>query len=367
MPEMVLPGVYIEVRAEGLITGGPISAGNIGIVGTAKQAKDSDGKDLPNLEVVSLSGYNEGKQIFGDYDAFDPTKSGQELTLVRALEIAYANGASSVYAVRVKSVSDNDYKAGLDKLLNEDVQIVVAAGKDYSIGNELDAHVNEASKDEVKHERIAVVGSKLNAKLDEIKDHNLNNADGRIIVVAPGIKSFDAAASKDVTLPAAYTAAAVAGLLSSRDPEASLTNKPLSVAGIESKFNPTELKDLINAGVLALEARRGFRVVRAVTTNFNSGAFGQITTRRIVDYARRGVRAAADPFIGLLNNDRVRKALKGSINGFLASMVDDEMLTLYKLDVTATRDDEKRGIAKVTMTLQPTFSIDFIQVVMFLE
>jgi hypothetical protein len=48
-------------------------------------------------------------------------------------------------------------------------------------------------------------------------------------------------------------------------------------------------------------------------------------------------------------------------------MVDDEMLTFYKLDVTATRDEEKRGIAKVTMTLQPTFSIDYIKVVMFLE
>jgi hypothetical protein len=68
----------------------------------------------------------------------------------------------------------------------------------------------------------------------------------------------------------------------------------------------------------------------------------------------------------LLNNDRVRKALKGSINGFLAGMVNDEMLVTYELDVTATRDEQIRGIARVVMTLQPTFSIDFIKVVMFL-
>lgn len=363
MPEMVLPGVYIEVRAEGLITGGPISAGNIGIVGTAKQAKDSDGNDLPNLEVVRLSGYNEGKQIFGDYNAFDPTKPDQELTLVRALELAYFNGASTVYAVRVDPTST--YQDGLDKLLNADVQIVVAAGQDFEFDEELKAHVENASTDEVKRERIAIVGGKLNATVDYIKEHQVSD-EGRLIVVAPGIKFFDAAAKKDVILPAAYTAAAVAGVLSSRDPEVSLTNKTVTVAGLETSFKAATLKDLItNGGVLALEERRGFRVVKGITTA--QGAFSQITTRRIVDYARRGVRAAADPFIGLLNNDRVRKALKGSINGFLASMVDDEMLILYKLDVTATRDDEKRGIAKVIMTLQPTFSIDFIQVVMFLE
>ena len=50
----------------------------------------------------------------------------------------------------------------------------------------------------------------------------------------------------------------------------------------------------------------------------------------------------------------------------LAGMVDDEMLVSYELDVTATRDEEIRGIARVTMTVRPTFSIDFIKVVMFL-
>ena len=48
-------------------------------------------------------------------------------------------------------------------------------------------------------------------------------------------------------------------------------------------------------------------------------------------------------------------------------MVNDEMLVSYKLEVTATRDDERKGVARVTMTLQPTFSIDFIKVTMFLE
>ena len=188
-----------------------------------------------------------------------------------------------------------------------------------------------------------------------------------MIFVAPGIKTTDAASTKSdktVTLSGAYAAAAVAGLISARDPHVSPTNKTISVASLETKFTPPQLEQLVTARVLSLEERRGFRVVKGITTD--DGAFRQITTRRIVDFAKFGVRSASDPYIGLLNNDRVRKALKGSINGFLAEMVNDEMLISYELDVTATRDEEIRGIARVTMTLRPTFSIDFIKVVMFL-
>ncbi len=136
------------------------------------------------------------------------------------------------------------------------------------------------------------------------------------------------------------------------------------MADLETLFNSAELKQLVLDRVMVIEERNGVRIVKGITTN--DGAFRQVTTVRIVDYAKFGIRSAAEPFIGLLNNDRVRKALKGAINGFLAGMVDDEMLISYDLDVSATRDQEIRGIAQVTLTLRPTFSIDFIKVVMFL-
>lgn len=477
MAGMVLPGVYIEVRPEALIVPGAVTVGNIGIVGTARQG--------PVGKVKVLGSYAEAREIFGNYDDFEnPETSNYPLTLVRALELMYANGASSVFAVRVTDTeaigdpenfitawgkytrarkafhnvdsaggtaavlkakthgswgnsitikvedaapnvdvvltyggieevytvatgdelvdqintdsvlvdatadaqsseipspigetpftggidgadaSDADYKLGLEQLLNENVHIIVAAGQDNTvIGDELTSHVKSASTDKIKHERIAVVGSKKKATLADITGHTLNS--DRVIFVAPGIKTTDAASGKEVTLSGAYSAAAIAGMLSARDPHVSLTNKTVSVAGLETKFSPAQLEQLIQARVLALEERRGFRIVKAITTSDNT-AWHQITTRRIVDFAKYGVRSAAEPYIGLLNNDRVRKALKGSINGFLASMVDDEMLISYELDVTATREEEIRGIAKVTMTLRPTFSIDFIKVVMFL-
>src|SRR6185436_7428193 len=100
---------------------------------------------------------------------------------------------------------------------------------------------------------------------------------------------------------------------------------------------------MVKARVLALEKRQGIRVVQGITTATNT-AWHQITTRRIVDYASYGVRSGANPFIGLLNNARVRDKLRTTINGFLTLMVQDEMLVSYELNVSATRDQEIRGI-----------------------
>lgn len=258
-----------------------------------------------------------------------------------------------------------DYQNGLDAILNQEAHIIVAAGQDdVSFGAKLDQHCQLASTDAIQHERIGVIGSRLSATVDDLRGHTLDS--DRLIFVAPGIQSTDAASGAEITLPGAYTAAAVAGLLSSFQAHVSLTNKVLSVDGLQQIYTRPELEQLVEARVLAVESRSGFKIVKGITTTTDS-AFSQITTRRIVDFAKFGVRSAADPFIGLLNNDRVRGALRASINGFLAQMVENEMLITYDLSVSATRQEQIEGIARVTMTLQPTFSIDFIVVTMFLQ
>jgi len=265
-----------------------------------------------------------------------------------------------------------DYEAGLAALLDQEAHIIVAAGQDDSFGGKLDQHCQKASTDEVKHDRIAVVGSKLEPltpdskvaqSIDDLQGHSLDS--DRVIFVTPGMLVNKPDGTQD-TLPGAYTAAAVAGLLASLPAHVSPTNKPLPVDDLQFYFNNAQLEVLVESRILAIEKRSGFRIVKGITTT-TGGAFAQITTRRIVDYAKFGVRSAADPFIGLLNNERVRTALRGSINSFLAEMVKDEMLVAYDLTVSATRDEQIKGIANVTMTLQPVFSIDFIKVTMFLQ
>ena len=59
--------------------------------------------------------------------------------------------------------------------------------------------------------------------------------------------------------------------------------------------------------------------------------------------------------------------MQGAIDGFLATMLQDEALTYYELAVTATRQDEIAGRAIVNVVLQPTFSIDYIRVTLSLQ
>ena len=108
-------------------------------------------------------------------------------------------------------------------------------------------------------------------------------------------------------------------------------------------------------------------MLKGVTTQGGGLPFSAIPTRRIVDKAKYGVRSAANPYIGRLNNSRVRAALKATLDAFLTGMVEEEALTGYMLDVTATRAQEIAGQVNVVMTLQPTFSIDYIRVVMTLQ
>ena len=124
---------------------------------------------------------------------------------------------------------------------------------------------------------------------------------------------------------------------------------------------------MIKRNVLAVIDKNGFRVVKGVTTAGRGTPFSAIPTRRIVDFAKYGVRSAANPYIGRLNNARVRAALKATLDAFLTRMVEDEALTGYELEVTATRAQEIAGEVSVVMTLQPTFSIDFVSVTMNLQ
>lgn len=481
MPEMILPGTYIDVRAEKLITPGPVSTGNVGIVGTASRGRLADEDDATT--VYTPANIGEAREIFGEADDFEnPTEAGNPLTLIRAMELAFANGAQRVFAARVAgagaatanyalgpvtftalgpgtgyndfeiTTTDNGdgtrnvtialgtlietwrdvpapadqfaqvingthatypfgskastggrsrlfsatnagaadvpadtaaagaagangadtgvgaaYEDGLNALLNQDVQIMVLAGQDaVDVGAMLVGHVNNASSDLMKRERIGVLGTE-SAVLANLIANIETNDEGRIVYTGPGLRVIDSASSREVVLPGTYTAAAVAGLISSLEPHFSPTNKTIVANGVQQNFNGTQLEQLVLNRVLAIEDRAGaLRVVRGITSSSNT-AWQQVTTRRIVDFARKGVRSAADPFIGKLNNARVRGAMHGSINSLLADMVDREMLVSYELEVTATREQEIRGIAQVNMVLRPTFSIDYIRVVMYLE
>jgi hypothetical protein len=468
--EMILPGTYIEVRAEGLIGVGGIATGNIGVVGTASRGA---------LEEVAILGSpGDALGAFGAYDAWQTDGSDPPLSLTRTIEQLFKGGASTVYAVRIANgdpasatwtvrstevgnpalftltasspgswanaleinltedsgtytlelvsggnkesftgtnagelydaineskrlvvasglaqadrtkamqeppaalattatggpdgaaASATDIARGLSMLTTQPVNILVVAGLDVSeVGATVLAHLEATEND--GRERIAVLGASSDNVSDIVADDASAVSNKRVILVAPGIKANDAARTgpnRQVSLPASYAAALVAGRLSTLAPHISLTNKDVFADGLTREYTRAEQKQLLTNRVMVLHKNLGIRALKGITTD--DGPFKQISVRRIVDYAKAGVRIGANPYIGRLNNVRVRSALKATLDGFLSGMVQDEMLIGYTLDVGATRAQEIAGQAVVVMTLQPTFSIDFVKVIINLE
>jgi hypothetical protein len=267
-------------------------------------------------------------------------------------------GGTSVPNVNSSHVAD-----GLTLLEEQAVNIVLVAGLGAGVaGAPLLAHVERTEND--AHERIAVVGASASDEATVLADAG-GIADDRMILVAPGIRVAEPGSDQLVALGPSYLAAMIAGRLASLAPHVSLTNQTLPIAALEVNYTTTVHRTLLLARVMAVRRRFGHQIVRSISTD--PGAFSQVSVRRIVDFAKAGVRLGCNPYIGKLNNVRVRAALKATLDGFLSQMLVDEMLTAYELEVTATRAQEIRGIASVTMTLQPTFSIDFIRVTMNLQ
>lgn len=108
---------------------------------------------------------------------------------------------------------------------------------------------------------------------------------------------------------------------------------------------------------------RGIAVVRGLTTDGD-----QINVRRIADRAVRGVRIIGELFIGKLNTEDGRNALKQKLTEFLLQMQAEDALVpstdgtdpAFKLDVYSSQSDFAQGIVRVDLAVRPVRAIDYI-------
>ncbi len=318
------------------------------------------------------------KEVFTGADVAAVRVALVESALVRAG--AVVNGAAGGFAIVTAAPGTNltggtdgtapnspDIGDALTALEDQPVNIVVVPGLGAKAVAAVVATHLERTENEGR-ERVALLGVTSPGTATNTADPvdeagGISNA--RIVLVAPGLVVTDRATGKATKVGASYLACMVAGKLATVAPHVSLTNKTVPAEDLDVAYPSTAAKNLLLKGILVVRRRFGFQVVKAITTD--SGAFRQISIRRTVDYAKAGVRSGSDPYIGKLNNARVRGALKATLDGFLSQMILDEMLVAYELDVSATRAQEINGICSVTMTLLPTFSIDYIRVTINLQ
>ncbi|HWP47400.1 MAG TPA: phage tail sheath C-terminal domain-containing protein [Candidatus Limnocylindrales bacterium] len=143
--ETILPGTYIEVRAEGLLTIGAIATGNVGIIGTA---------EMGSSKIENLSSFEEGRARFGEIEEWDLKGGESNLTLVRALKFLFDNGARTVYAQRV--LDEKTARGATYQISNESNAPVLTlkARTPGTWGNRLQIRIEEAEVQELVSKEV---------------------------------------------------------------------------------------------------------------------------------------------------------------------------------------------------------------------
>lgn len=251
----------------------------------------------------------------------------------------------------------DDYQSALDRLEQaEEVDLVIA-----SVDNQLDAAgvhavhqavaAHCAKMADVARNRIGLgsVIANETASVTAILDHADDVRSDHFVLVTP-----------------AGGAAAVAGLLSLQDYFQSPTFKNVPSLGTAAgAYTDAQLNQLIGGNVLVVAEKRklGIIVVKGVLT---SGR--QINVQRIANKAVRDVKAIADVYIGLLNNDGTRNALLQQVTAMFLQMERDGAIvpstdgkdTSFKVDVFSTQADFDNGIVRIDIAMRPVRAIDYI-------
>jgi hypothetical protein len=139
--ETILPGVYIEVRAEGLLSVGAIATGNVGVLGTAA---------MGDTAFQNLSSFDDARVRFGDIESWDRSAGDGNLTLARLLKMAFDNGARTVYARRV--LDEDSAKRAEYTILDEakGPLMTLQARTPGAAGNRLMIRIEPADADEAR-------------------------------------------------------------------------------------------------------------------------------------------------------------------------------------------------------------------------
>ncbi len=256
-----------------------------------------------------------------------------------------------------KDAGRADYQAALARLVNEsDVDMVLISVQDPTdltrlaqIYADMVAHCERMSALSQGRIGFAGVPGKTEAEI-VAKAETLANSlvSDRLVLVAP-----------------AGVVGAVAGMVGSLDYFQSPTFKHLAVGGVEPAIGVESQQALLklNAVPVISQRGRGVIVLRGLTSDGD-----QISVRRVADRAVRGVKLIGEQFIGRLNNELGRGALKQNLVASLVQMEKDGAIVpstdgkdpAFKVNVYSSQADFAQGIVRIDMAVRPVRAIDYI-------
>ncbi len=322
------PGVYSTYDASAVVSAGQATK----VIGVAAKAVKGTEK-----EPVTVTGYMAGVEAFGE-DAEMPGMS----TILRLL---FANGASTVVAVRVAESGElADYQAAFAALADQDVQILVCDSADVTVQQALRTAVEEASAS--RRERIAVVGGN-GESAEKLVERAAQLNSERMVLVGP-----DALDSAGETISGVFMAAAVAGVIASnRDPAVPLNGAEVKgLGGVAQTYSDNEL---VRGGVTPMESVAGvLSPIRGITTRTTTGeaantTWRELTTILIVDDLIPSVRnSLRSKFTRTKNTAQTRSAIRSQVIVELEKKKKAEIIDEYG-DVTVTASENNPTVCLV--------------------
>lgn len=219
-----------------------------------------------------------------------------------------------------------DWSNALDLLAKErNVQWVAACSGDEAVHGFVKAHV-EFNSNRYK-ERRAIVGTPISTSNEEaIRRAKVLNSD-RVSLVHIGHYAYDDTGV--LTLRPAYmTAALVAAAFGGVNPGTPLTNKVISVNGLERDLdNPTETDELILGGVMPIEnTDTGYKITQSISTWLVDSKFNkrEQSCGVAIDFTQRNVRQAVDQLRGSKQSPILLSQALSTVKGQLTELAKPE-------------------------------------------
>jgi hypothetical protein len=326
--------------------------------------------------VVTLSVFLDGvlTETFPDLtmDPDDPNYLPavlRESAVIRGYDLFVRRRSTSLpsHTIRAQPFSEgaspsvDNYQEALDRLESaEEVDLVIA-----SVANQLDdAGVRAVHQAVAAHCTKMADPARNRIGLGSVTAAETAKRETRVASI---LDHADAVRSDAFILATpAGSEAAVAGLLSLQDYFQSPTFKTVPALGVPpGQYTDSELNQLVAGNVLVIQQKRkrGIIVVKGLLT---SGR--QINVQRTANKAVRDVKAIADVYIGLLNNEGNRNALKQQIIAMFLQMTRDGALVPstdgkdppFKVEVYSTQADFANGIVRIDVAVRPVRAIDYI-------
>jgi hypothetical protein len=346
-------------------------------------------KKLNNFTLTEYTSEADIKKAFGDISLSSGSSNPNKLTIGALL--ALRNGAQSVIVGQLDysswgsklSPTESEYNASLNTQLEAlkqwtNFKYYVVPMIDFvgptastswptngqscitSVWN----HCKLLSAPENKGERTCIAGWSRGTTQPTFVALGPAYASSRLILVAPAETRFSDLSS--VALNGSIAAAAYAGMRCfPARVSTTITGQALTGVSIETVYTPSQIRDLLGAGIAVLQSTAGVvNIVHDKTTNTATADTEEVSVIEVADYLKRQTR---ETLFNIYKGAPIDAVLPSAMGGTMAKIFEKEITNInivsYK-DISVVQDTSEPRLMVVNAKVKPIYPLVWIDITM---